>query len=88
MQLRAVNNLLTLAVLAALTFTPAARASNPLQVKTDKGKVEGALKAFPSLRLQSVTCVGSLRSPPPNGKTSAPQKRSAITACRQAAIPT
>jgi para-nitrobenzyl esterase len=82
MQLRAVNNLLTLAVLAALTFTPAARASNPLQVKTDKGKVEGALttdgrvRAFEGIPFAAPP-VGNLRWQPPQSAAKWKDVRSA-----------
>ncbi len=43
MHVRTIKGFVPLVLLAAITLLPEARASNPLQIKTDKGKVEGSL---------------------------------------------
>lgn len=60
----------SLALAAALVLTPALHASNQLQVKTDKGKVEGSLTADGKVRAfkgipYAAPPVGNLRWQPP-----------------------
>ncbi|MFY9938262.1 MAG: carboxylesterase family protein [Silvibacterium sp.] len=70
MYLRVVKRFLPSALLATLTFVAAAHASNPLQIKTDKGKVEGSLttdgkvRAFKGIPFAAPP-VGNLRWQPP-----------------------
>jgi para-nitrobenzyl esterase len=60
----------SLAIAATLTLAPALHASNPLQIKTDKGKVEGSLttdgkvRAFKGIPF-AAPAVGDLRWQPP-----------------------
>jgi para-nitrobenzyl esterase len=70
MYLQVVKRFLPLALLSTLSLMPAAYASNPLQIKTDKGKVEGALttdgkvRAFKGIPFVAPP-VGKLRWQPP-----------------------
>src|SRR5271156_1389767 len=70
MCLQVMKHFLPLALFTAVTLVPADHASNPLQIKTDKGKIEGALttdgkvRAFKGIPFAAPP-VGNLRWQPP-----------------------
>ena len=81
----------------SLALSLVAFASNPLQVKTDKGKVRGTFtadqksehsKEFPTLRRLSDRSAGSRLNRRPNGRVCATRPCSVRTACSPLPTPT